>query len=30
MHLRKLEKECRRLLADIDVPRPFDLSVFCS
>src|SRR5262249_36058277 len=30
MRLRKLAKECRRLLADIDVPRPFDLSVFCS
>jgi hypothetical protein len=30
MRLKTLEKECRRLLADIDVPRPFDLSAFCS
>jgi hypothetical protein len=30
MRLARLEKQCRRLLAGIDVPRPFDLSLFCS
>jgi len=30
MRLTQLEKECRRLLADIDVPDPFDLTVFLS
>lgn len=30
MRFRQLEKECRRLIADIEVPNPFDLSVFLS
>jgi hypothetical protein len=30
VRLRKLEKECRRLIADVEVPDPFDLSVFLS
>ncbi|UWZ34102.1 hypothetical protein Drose_22910 [Dactylosporangium roseum] len=28
MGLKKLERECRRLLAGVDVPHPFDLDVF--
>jgi hypothetical protein len=30
VRLRRLERECRRLIADIEVPDPFDLSVFLS
>jgi hypothetical protein len=30
VRLRRLERECRRLIADIEVPEPFDLSVFLS
>lgn len=29
MRLKQLEKQCRSLLADIDIPQPFDLSAFC-
>ena len=30
MRLRRLERDCRRLIADVEVPEPFDLSVFLS
>jgi hypothetical protein len=30
MRLATLRRQCRKLIADIEVPRPFDLQTFCS